>query len=254
MTCKHCNQDKPHYAHGLCKKCYTRERSIAERQDLIDCPQCGKYKPRGSRGVCEACYAVWRYHQNPEKQRQRDRARWENRRGKENERRKTNYQKNKEHHLDLSHLYHQVHYDEIRQQQAEYRSRNIEKIRQRNTIYNQTKRDHAKELARLKAWSKKQPIEKLRAIWVIQSQRRAARAKELPHTLTRSEWNEIKDQFQNRCAYCGERFDHLTQDHAIPLSRGGAYTRENIVPACRSCNSKKGDMTADEFIAKVGSM
>ena len=32
----------------------------------------------------------------------------------------------------------------------------------------------------------------------------------------------------------------LEQEHVIPLSKGGALTLHNIVPACRSCNSKKG--------------
>lgn len=240
-------------AHGLCKKCYTHERSMAERLDLIDCPQCGKRKPRGSRGLCEACYAVWRYHQNPEKQRQRDRARWAKRREKENARRIKNYQKNKDHHLSLSRSYHQTHYEEIRQQQAGYRAKNIEHIRERNKIYSQTKRDHAKELARLRAWVDKQPDEKIKTLHVLARQRRVARERELPSTLTRQEWEEIKDQFKHRCAYCGEHFEHLTQDHAIPLSRGGGYTADNIVPACPSCNSRKGNMTADEFIAKIRS-
>lgn len=251
MICKHCQQEKPHFAHGLCKKCYTHFRSIEDRKKLIDCPQCGKRKPIGSRGLCESCYAVWRYHQDPEKQRQRDRARWEKRREKENERRKLNYKRNKEHHLALSHRYHELHYDEIREQQAGYRQQHLEEIRERNRNYNQTKRDHAKELARLREWAAKQPKEKLDAIHVLQHQRRAAREKSLPYTLTRQEWEQIKERFGNHCAYCGEHFDHLTQDHVIPLSRGGAYTAENIVPACRSCNSKKGDMTADEFIAKI---
>lgn len=41
----------------------------------------------------------------------------------------------------------------------------------------------------------------------------------------------------------------LTADRVIPLSRGGSNFIENIVPACGSCNSRKGTRTADEFIA-----
>ncbi len=43
------------------------------------------------------------------------------------------------------------------------------------------------------------------------------------------------------CYYCGRRVppEELTMDHKIPLSRGGLSTRENIVPACKECNSKK---------------
>ena len=35
--------------------------------------------------------------------------------------------------------------------------------------------------------------------------------------------------------------ERLTQDHVIPLSKGGQHIKENIVPACPSCNSKKGN-------------
>jgi 5-methylcytosine-specific restriction endonuclease McrA len=43
-----------------------------------------------------------------------------------------------------------------------------------------------------------------------------------------------------RCYYCGlER--KLTQDHVVPLSKGGSHSKDNVVAACRSCNSSKGD-------------
>ena len=57
--------------------------------------------------------------------------------------------------------------------------------------------------------------------------------------LTKEQWEFIKEIFRNRCAYCGKRQKRLTKDHIIPVSKGGAHTIENIVPACKSCNSKK---------------
>jgi 5-methylcytosine-specific restriction endonuclease McrA len=33
----------------------------------------------------------------------------------------------------------------------------------------------------------------------------------------------------------------LQRDCVLPLSRGGRYTVENIVPACRSCNASKSN-------------
>ena len=33
--------------------------------------------------------------------------------------------------------------------------------------------------------------------------------------------------------------EQLHQEHFIPLSKGGGYTHNNIIPACRSCNSSK---------------
>lgn len=72
----------------------------------------------------------------------------------------------------------------------------------------------------------------------MSEQKRKALKKKLPATLTIGQWEKIKTQFNNKCAYCGEEIS-LTQDHFIPLSKGGEYTHNNIIPACLSCNSKK---------------
>ena len=40
-----------------------------------------------------------------------------------------------------------------------------------------------------------------------------------------------------RCQYCGATAENL--DHVIPKSRGGTHTWDNVVAACRRCNSKK---------------
>jgi 5-methylcytosine-specific restriction endonuclease McrA len=57
-------------------------------------------------------------------------------------------------------------------------------------------------------------------------------------SLTKQEWHTILARFSYRCAYCGSS-DQLTQDHVRPLSRGGAHSKENVVPACKPCNCKK---------------
>jgi 5-methylcytosine-specific restriction endonuclease McrA len=60
-----------------------------------------------------------------------------------------------------------------------------------------------------------------------------------PSTLTANEWEGIKRQYKYRCVYCGEK-KPLTRDHLIPLSKEGSFVKENVVPACHSCNAKKG--------------
>lgn len=59
-------------------------------------------------------------------------------------------------------------------------------------------------------------------------------------TLTRDQWLEIKERFDNMCAYCGKTSGRLEMDHVIPLSKGGAHTATNIIPSCRTCNARKG--------------
>lgn len=71
------------------------------------------------------------------------------------------------------------------------------------------------------------------------TQRRRAQKHEAVSTLTKEEWQIILNQYEYCCAYCGKK-TLLTQDHIIPLSKGGHHTKNNVVPACITCNSKKG--------------
>lgn len=50
------------------------------------------------------------------------------------------------------------------------------------------------------------------------------------------------------CAYCGGLFQakELDAEHIQPESRGGTWEWNNLVAACRSCNSRKGNLTPDE--------
>lgn len=48
----------------------------------------------------------------------------------------------------------------------------------------------------------------------------------------------------SRCQYCGRPAENL--DHVLPRSRGGSHTWENVVAACRRCNSHKRDRTPEE--------
>lgn len=65
---------------------------------------------------------------------------------------------------------------------------------------------------------------------------------------TAAQWIQLKREFNFCCAYCDQPTEHLTQDHMLPLSRGGDHTLLNIVPACVSCNCRKGTKTTEEFL------
>lgn len=49
------------------------------------------------------------------------------------------------------------------------------------------------------------------------------------------------------CQYCGRNSgERMTIDHIIPRSHGGKMVWENVVSACRACNTRKGNRTPQE--------
>lgn len=64
---------------------------------------------------------------------------------------------------------------------------------------------------------------------------------------TYGEWELLKKQYNYTCPCCGlsEPFDqksqYLTEDHIIPLSKGGSDLIENIQPLCLNCNISKNN-------------
>lgn len=58
------------------------------------------------------------------------------------------------------------------------------------------------------------------------------------HDLSEQQWAALKTAWGG-CAYCGATDGPLQRDCVLPLSRGGRYTLDNIVPACSSCNASK---------------
>jgi 5-methylcytosine-specific restriction endonuclease McrA len=58
--------------------------------------------------------------------------------------------------------------------------------------------------------------------------------------LTAEEWSDLLDAWGG-CAYCRAEGPALQRDCIMPISRGGRYTLENVVPACASCNASKSN-------------
>lgn len=60
------------------------------------------------------------------------------------------------------------------------------------------------------------------------------------HDLTDEQWSDILSAWGG-CAYCGTSDRALQRDCVLPISRGGRYTLDNVVPACASCNASKSN-------------
>jgi 5-methylcytosine-specific restriction endonuclease McrA len=58
------------------------------------------------------------------------------------------------------------------------------------------------------------------------------------HDLSDSQWAALLAAWGG-CAYCRATGEPLQRDCVLAVSRGGRYTLDNVVPACRSCNASK---------------
>ncbi|HLQ04767.1 MAG TPA: HNH endonuclease [Verrucomicrobiae bacterium] len=105
----------------------------------------------------------------------------------------------------------------------------------------------ARGTAYSKAW-RASHRERAREISLLHQNRRRAWCEGSDGSFTSQEWYRLCLSYAYACAYC-EAWSPLTIDHRIPLSRGGSNSIDNILPACLSCNLKKGTKTESEFRA-----
>ena len=149
--------------------------------------------------------------------------------------------------------YYQTHKEQILEKNKQWRLNH--KVH-RDNYHKQYRLDHKKERNEYnEQWRQKNEneIKKYRKLYIQTLEgkacnqrghtKRKAREKEIINTLTSDEWVEILKEYRFKCAYCGcefTLFNRETRDHIIPISKGGNNIKENVVPACRSCNSKKG--------------
>lgn len=81
----------------------------------------------------------------------------------------------------------------------------------------------------------------------IAEQRRKAQA------LKKSAWWQNILQ-KGICHYCQQKFEasELTMDHIVPVARGGLSVKNNVVPACKSCNqNKKLEIPVESLLEQI---
>jgi len=81
------------------------------------------------------------------------------------------------------------------------------------------------------------------------ARRRTRRVAAADNDLTAAEWNSIREVWA-ACAYCGASGVPLQRDCVQPISRGGRYTLDNVVPACGSCNASKSNSEVTSWMRR----
>lgn len=74
--------------------------------------------------------------------------------------------------------------------------------------------------------------------------KRRARKAGATGNVSANDWDDVLAILGRRCLCCGSDAKP-TQDHVIPLARGGLHHPTNLQPLCRPCNERKQARTID---------
>lgn len=104
-------------------------------------------------------------------------------------------------------------------------------------------------IASAKKWNKEHPAKRSK-IMVFQNAKRRSRIKGAEgNGFSKADWNAIVAITGDICVYCNKA-KATSIDHFVPLSRGGANDKSNILPACKRCNSAKNNHMPEQWIAE----
>jgi 5-methylcytosine-specific restriction endonuclease McrA len=142
---------------------------------------------------------------------------------------------------EYSHQYYKKHKKEANARAAKYRISHKEEIH-----------------ARWKKWKKGNPemAKQIRKKWLLSHsenrrfkwRRYMNQKKSNGGSHTKQQWEDLKEQAIHCCAICGmqepfvnQMYPNLTEDHIVPLSKGGSNDISNIQPLCFDCNRIKSN-------------
>ena len=204
-----------------------------------------KHRADGLRPDCKECYLFYKKDRkdNPEKyDHSKDTTKKCNKCGIEKTFEEFHKKRNNVNHICkecVKDKYYANHDQRKRQQRERY---DPIKSAEYNKMYKKSHKDEIRDWT--KEYFKNKP-----GLRKIYKQRRNAIKRSLPSTLTKKQWAEIKEHFSGKCCYCNRELP-LTIEHFIPITKSGELTRNNIIPACKSCNSSKGNRDALTWFRK----
>lgn len=255
IVCKGCNEEREHYAKGLCVACYKyawaknnpeKVRAASRRHYYAHHDEMLNWHARYRENNCEKVkhrQRLW-VKNNPEKvkaihkryrRRHSERLRAYKRKyardwyGRHPERARAISRHWACNHPEkvkaMSHHYYQTHCEERKAASRRYRKKNPQKVKR---ILDQWRKENPGKLKEHRAWR---------------------RTREM-----KADGYASADQIMARIAYygflcylCGDDYEHI--DHVIPMAKGGSNWPANLRPICVTCNLSKGDKSLDEFIA-----
>lgn len=158
------------------------------------------------------------------------------------------YEENREKIIKQNDEYRKNNWEQFTINRKQYEERNKERLKEWRKQYNEKNKDVIAERKRKHVENNRERYAKYYLEWArnnpdkckAKRHRREARLKQLPYNFTEEDWERTLIHFNNSCAYCGKQ-EVLEHEHFIPLSKGGEYTVNNIIPACVSCNCSKGN-------------
>lgn len=201
----------------ICRKC-------GIQKDVVEFSKCSA-NPDGIQRRCRECQRL-------------SKAKWD--------------EANAQHRADYKLAYNLEHRDEARKYTAEYRKNNYEKVKEYDRQRKKTDKFkeylsnyHAKHyiankthiVGKINEYQKNNP-DKIRQYKKKNKALRRVVTENTINDFTLIQWIECKVKFDHKCAYCG-RETELEQEHVVPVTKGGMYTKNNIVPSCRACNGSK---------------
>lgn len=161
------------------------------------------------------------------------------------QRRREYYERTKEHYLETCKQYRESHKNERKQYFSKYyiEHQDVFKERSKQAYENISEEGLEKRRQYIHKRRALKSFKKIRSEYEV---RRKVAAAALVSDMTEEQWNTTMKEFGGCCAYCGTD-KNITRDHIVPLSKGGGYTKTNIIPCCASCNSKKNNKEFREW-------
>lgn len=182
----------------------------------IHCDNCGRNQLHYAKGLCRQCY---------------------------------NYQWN-EAHLDYHRQWRRTHREEEKERCRQWREANPGYHRQYNTEHRKEQREQHRQ------WRKvnKEYMQRYYRQWLAENpdknreKSNRYRALKAGATIEPVDEQMIYERDGHMCLYCGETHKPLTLDHIEALNNGGSHCEDNLLMACRRCNSSKRDKPLEDWL------